>query len=59
MFEIAELFDIGCKEAVPKAIKTDFYVDDFLTSFASDIEAGTFAGNVSALLYKGGLRLIK
>lgn len=35
---------------MPEAIKTSFYVDDCLASIATDVEAATFARDISAIL---------
>lgn len=49
-------------EAFPRAaqvVKTDFYVDDLLTSVESKAEAVTLRGEVVALLQKGGFEMAK
>lgn len=38
-------------------MKASFYEDDYLTSFAPDVEAITFAADVSTLLAQSGIGL--
>ena len=46
-------------EDVVKSVEKDFYVDDLLRAFSSDLKAMKFAKDLMDLLLKGGLRLIK
>lgn len=44
--KITELFGTGHYQAVPRAIKSSFYTNDCLKSFAVDFEATTFAREI-------------
>ena len=46
-------------EDVVKSVEKDFYVDDLLKSFSSDLKAMKFAKDLTDLLLKGGFRLTK
>lgn len=52
--ETAEFFGPGYDQAAPEAVRTSFYIDDYIESFATDVETVMFTRDISALLAPGG-----